>query len=73
MWEGITDFEQFLGRHRKKPDVVKATQEPRRTRQKGYGRVGTGSVSCNSVFVLHLCRFLHQEDLMERKAMVQNP
>ncbi len=39
MWEGITDFEQFLGRHRKKPDVVKATQEPRRTRQKGYGRV----------------------------------
>jgi hypothetical protein len=34
---------------------------------------GTGSVSCNSVFVLHLCRFLNQEELMERKAMVQNP
>jgi hypothetical protein len=25
------------------------------------------------VFVLHLCHFLHQEDLMEREAMVQNP
>jgi len=36
-------------------------------------RDGTGSVSCNSVFVLHLCRFLNQEDLMEREAMVQNP
>jgi hypothetical protein len=35
--------------------------------------LGTGSVSCNSVFVLHLCRFLNQEELMERKAMVQNP
>jgi hypothetical protein len=35
--------------------------------------VGNGSVSCNSVFVLHLCRFLNQEELMERKAMVQNP
>ena len=34
---------------------------------------GTGSVSCNSVFVLHLCCFLNQEDLMEREAMVQNP
>jgi len=34
---------------------------------------GTGSVSCNSVFVLHLCRFLDQEELMEREAMVQNP
>ena len=34
---------------------------------------GTGSVSCNSVFVRHLCRFLNQEDLMEREAMVQNP
>ena len=34
---------------------------------------GTGSVSCNSVFILHLCRFLDQEELMERKAMVQNP
>jgi hypothetical protein len=34
---------------------------------------GTGSVSCNSAFVLHLCRFLNQEDLMEREAMVQNP
>jgi hypothetical protein len=36
-------------------------------------RLGTGSVSCNSVFVLHLCCFLNQEDLMEREAMVQNP
>ena len=34
---------------------------------------GTGSVSCNSVFVLHLGRFLDQEELMEREAMVQNP
>ena len=34
---------------------------------------GTGSVSCNSVFVLYLCRFLDQEELMEREAMVQNP
>ena len=34
---------------------------------------GTGSVSCNSVFVLRLCYFLNQEDLMEREAMVQNP
>jgi hypothetical protein len=34
---------------------------------------GTGSVSCNSAFILHLCRFLNQEDLMEREAMVQNP
>jgi hypothetical protein len=34
---------------------------------------GTGSVSCNSVFLLHLCRFLKQEDRMEREAMVQNP
>ena len=34
---------------------------------------GTGSVSCNSAFVLHLCRFLNHEDLMEREAMVQNP
>jgi len=24
-------------------------------------------------FVLHLCRFLNQEELMEREAMVQNP
>ena len=31
---------------------------------------GTGSVSCNSAFVLHLRRFLNQEELMERKAMV---
>ena len=38
-----------------------------------YSGPGTGSVSCNSVFVLHLCRFLNQEDLMEREAMVQNP
>jgi len=36
-----------------------------------YG--GTGSVSCNSAFVLHLCRFLNHKDLMEREAMVQNP
>jgi hypothetical protein len=35
--------------------------------------VGTGSVSCNSVFVLHLCHFLHQEELMEPEATVQNP
>jgi transposase-like protein len=34
---------------------------------------GTGSVSCHSVFVLHLCRFVNQEDLMEREAMVQHP
>jgi hypothetical protein len=34
---------------------------------------GTGFVSCNSVFVLHLCCFLNQEELMEREAMVQNP
>jgi hypothetical protein len=34
---------------------------------------GTGSVSCNSVFILYLCRFLNQEELMEREAMVQNP
>jgi hypothetical protein len=34
--------------------------------------VGTGSVSCNSAFVLHLGRFLNQEELMEREAMVQN-
>ena len=33
---------------------------------------GTGSVSCHSGFVLHLCHFLNQEDLMEREAMVQN-
>jgi hypothetical protein len=36
-------------------------------------RDGTGSVSCNSAFVLHLCHFLNQEEFMERKAMVQNP
>src|SRR5215470_6249840 len=35
--------------------------------------LGTGSVSCYSACVLHLCRFLHQEELMEREAMVQNP
>ena len=39
----------------------------------GHGEGGTGSVSCNLAFVLHLCRFLNQEDLMEREAMVQNP
>jgi hypothetical protein len=39
----------------------------------GMMRLGTGSVSCNSVFVLHLCRFLNQEELMKREAMVQNP
>ena len=37
------------------------------------GEMGTGSVSCNSVFVLYLCRFLNQEDLMKRETMVQNP
>ena len=26
--------------------------------------MGTGPASCNSVFVLHLCRLLNQEDLM---------
>src|SRR4029453_10187191 len=50
---------------------------PRNTRLCTKNRVikitGTGSVSCNSVFVLHLCRFLNQEDLMEREAIVQNP
>jgi len=34
---------------------------------------GTGSVSCHSVFILHLCRFLNQEEFMEREAMLQNP
>src|SRR5215831_12262955 len=34
---------------------------------------GTGSVSCNSVFVLYLCRLLNQEELMKRETMVQNP
>ena len=34
---------------------------------------GTGSVSCNSVFVLYLCRFLNQEELMKRETMIQNP
>ena len=38
-----------------------------------YGDEGTGSVSCNSVFILHLGRFLDQEELMEREAMVQHP
>jgi len=38
-----------------------------------YGDEGTGAVSCNAVFVLHLGRFLAQEELMEREAMVQNP
>jgi hypothetical protein len=37
-----------------------------------YALYGTGSVSCNSIPVLHLCHFLNQEDLMEREAMVQN-
>src|SRR5919202_1174760 len=35
-------------------------------------KAGTGSVSCHSAFVLHLGRFLNQEELMERKAMVLN-
>jgi hypothetical protein len=35
--------------------------------------IGTGSVSCNSAVVLYLCRFLNQEELMEREAMLQNP
>jgi hypothetical protein len=43
--------------------LIKALFEP----------LGTGSVSCNSAFVLHLCCFLNQEDFMEREAMVQNP
>ena len=42
-------------------------------KNKAFKKEGTGSVSCNSAFVLHLCRFLHQEELMERQAMVQNP
>ena len=33
----------------------------------------TGSVSCNSVFVRYLGRFLNQEELMEPEATVQNP
>jgi len=36
----------------------------------GPGWDGTGSVSCNSAFVLHLCHCLNQEELMEREAMV---
>src|SRR2546429_6121198 len=46
---------------------------PRQSRGFTMIKLGTGSVSCNSVFVLHLCRFLDQEELMEREAMVQNP
>jgi hypothetical protein len=34
---------------------------------------GTGSVSCNSVFVRYLGRFLNQEELMKPEATVQNP
>jgi hypothetical protein len=34
---------------------------------------GTGSISCNSVFVRYLGRFLNQEELMEPEATVQNP
>jgi len=34
---------------------------------------GTGSVSCNSVFVRYLGHFLNQEELMEPEAAVQNP
>ena len=34
---------------------------------------GTGSVSCNSVFIRYLGRFLNQEELMEHEATVQNP
>src|SRR5215211_7060539 len=43
------------------------------TFSESFGFRGTGSVSWHSVFVLHLCRFLNQEELMERKARVQNP
>ena len=50
-----------------------ATQETINTGINLIVLAGTGSVSCNSVFVLHLCRFLDQEELMEREAMVQNP
>ena len=35
--------------------------------------LGTGSVCCRSICVLHLSHFLNQEDLMEREAMFQNP
>jgi hypothetical protein len=38
------------------------------------GRVlGTSSVCCRSIGVLHLSHFLNQEDLREREAMFQNP
>jgi hypothetical protein len=40
----------------------------------GSAYTGTGSVSCNLAFrSAFLCRFLNQEELMEREAMVQNP
>jgi hypothetical protein len=42
------------------------------TGNQGLRCAGTGSVSCNSVFVLHLGHFLNQEERMEREAMVQN-
>jgi hypothetical protein len=57
--------------------MVKVTVSVRQVRCGRFSVIippeGTGSVSCNSVFLLHLCRFLNQEDLMEREAMVQNP
>jgi hypothetical protein len=38
-----------------------------------FDLLGTGSVCCRSICVLHLSHFLNQEDLMEREAMFQNP
>jgi hypothetical protein len=40
---------------------------------KEYGISALVPFRVTQVFVLHLCHFLHQEDLMEREAMVQNP
>ena len=40
---------------------------------RGYQARALVPFRVTQVFVLHLCHFLHQEDLMEREAMVQNP
>jgi len=56
-------FSQRLAQTRMRQDEIMIDLEER----------GTGSVSCNSIVVLHLCYFLNQEDLMEREAVVQNP
>ena len=42
-------------------------------KNKAFKKEGTGSVSCNSVFVRYLGRLLNQEELMEPEATVQNP